>query len=1012
MDNEEFRNPAQEYREIPFWSWNDLLDPDELRRQIRLMREGGWGGFFIHSRAGLRTPYMGPDWLACVRAAVDEARSYGLQAWLYDEDKWPSGYAGGASVTGNPEYRAKRLVCKIDARPNLLAERIATFRAREIDGVLQDICPDPAPRLAREDDRLIQFYPSVMALGNEIFNDYTYVDLLNADAVAAFLNSTHAVYAGEIGAEFGRVVPGIFTDEPCFQFHRYIYGEFGYQADDLAVPWTGDLPEFFRAANGYDLLPHVPCLFFDAGDYHKVRYDFYRTVTRMFVERFTKQVYRWCKQHGLQFTGHFMGEDTLLWQIPWVGAVMPHLALMNIPGIDKLGRSVNDFDAGMVLTLKQLDSIACQTGKRRALCENYGCSGQNFSHAGRKWIGDWAYVLGVNLNNPHMALYSMAGERKRDCPPNLFFQQPWWPENRLISDYFARLSYLLSMGDRRVDILVIHPISSAWAAYRPGAAAPVIRLDQALNGLLLQLMQLQRDFHLGDEQLMERGEPCEAHVTIDENGPRFVVGRMAYRLIIVPPSITLSQNTSRLLAEFAAAGGKVLVQEPLPTLIDGREPVAPVLPDNAIVTSNGNLSDALDQHLPFDVRIAGHPQIWAHHREAGGQHIYFLANIDPDRHCQATVQVRCRGRVQAWDAATGAVCDLRARTHDDLTEIDLDFAPAGSHLFVIDSTQAPRQETDRPQAVQAGKVLANHWRIGLNEPNALILDTVQIQIEGMDWSSPMHVLDAQQVAARAGTGSCYQLRYWFDTEEALTGAVCLVMETPQQFAISVNGQELDTCPDRGWWIDPAFRQTEITRFVQIGRNEVHVMGKFNRSTEFESVYITGEFGVTSRLVRQENRLTGQIFDRYAPEYGLRSLPHSVSGDGARFPQIDLTSSGFPFFAGRMTLAQQVELPSIASDVHLEIDQLNAALVHVRVNGRHAGTAAWPPHRVKISDYTQVGANMIEIELVGTLRNLLGPHHYAGGDPRRTNPEDFRDKVRWTDDYILTPFGWDQVRLCW
>ena len=125
MNSEQFRDPGQEYREIPFWSWNDLLDAGELRRQVRLIKEGGWGGFFMHSRAGLRTPYMGPDWLACVRLAVEEARSCGLQAWLYDEDKWPSGYAGGASVASNPEHRAKHLVCKVDARPNLLAERIA-----------------------------------------------------------------------------------------------------------------------------------------------------------------------------------------------------------------------------------------------------------------------------------------------------------------------------------------------------------------------------------------------------------------------------------------------------------------------------------------------------------------------------------------------------------------------------------------------------------------------------------------------------------------------------------------------------------------------------------------------------------------------------------------------------------------------------------------------------------------------------------------------------------------------
>ena len=127
MNRDEFRNPAHEFREMPFWSWNDRLDRDELVRQIRLMDEGGWGGFFMHSRLGLQTPYMGPAWLDSVRASVAEARARGMQAWLYDEDKWPSGYAGGLSIAANPAYRAKCLVCKVDDRPTLLAERIATF---------------------------------------------------------------------------------------------------------------------------------------------------------------------------------------------------------------------------------------------------------------------------------------------------------------------------------------------------------------------------------------------------------------------------------------------------------------------------------------------------------------------------------------------------------------------------------------------------------------------------------------------------------------------------------------------------------------------------------------------------------------------------------------------------------------------------------------------------------------------------------------------------------------------
>ena len=105
-------------------------------------------------------------------------------------------------------------MCKVDDRPNLLPERIATFAAREIAGTLQDFRPDPAPRPAAPEDRLVQFYPLTMPLGNPTFNDYAYVDLLNAEAVAAFLNSTHEVYADCTGEEFGRTVPGIFTDEP------------------------------------------------------------------------------------------------------------------------------------------------------------------------------------------------------------------------------------------------------------------------------------------------------------------------------------------------------------------------------------------------------------------------------------------------------------------------------------------------------------------------------------------------------------------------------------------------------------------------------------------------------------------------------------------------------------------------------------------------------------------------------------------------------------------------------
>ena len=1015
MDIHQFRNPPKEYREVPFWSWNDELDPQELRRQIALMDEAGWGGFFMHARVGLRTRYLGQQWMACIRACVDEARKRGMGAWLYDEDKWPSGFAGGLSVAPNPGYRAQYLACKVDNRPALVAERIATFAAREVAGQLTDIRADDTPALAGDAERVVQFYPQTAPLGQAWFNDYTYLDLLNPAAVRAFLDSTHEAYARSFGDDFGGAVPGIFTDEPQLA-----------AAGKLAIPWTDGFAAYFQARNGYDLLPHLPALFFDVGEFHHVRYDYWRTITERFVESYTRQMYAWCDAHYLAYTGHYNAEDSLLSQIQWIGAAMPHYPSMHVPGIDKLGRLINA-GPGTLLTVKQLDSVVCQGGKPRALCENYGCSGQDFAHTGRKWIGDWAYVLGITLNNPHLSLYSMRGQRKRDYPQDIFYQQPWWPENRLIADYFARLSTVLSQGQRVVDVLVIHPIGSAWTLYRPGADYAVKQLDQALDDLLTTLMRAHRDFHLGDEMLMEPGAPCEASVATDEKGPRLDVGKMAYRAVIVPPGTTLAQNTVRLLCEFAAVGGTVLALEPRPTLINGRPATAPVilseaknlqpvLPATARTVTLDTLPGVLDEALPFDVRVPGRPAIWAHHRRMGEMDCYFLANTDLDSGGVATVYLQGTGRLEAWEPATGEVRPLPSRQCDGITEVTLDFPPVGSHLLVLHRGQTSEvvRTCGSAQTLEVLKMeipLDDTWHVALGGPNALTLDTPQVRIgdEG-DWSEPMHVLDAHGAVARAGVGVPFALRFTFDAAVRPAGPLYLVVESPERFEIAVNGLAVAS-GDVGWWTDISFRKIDVSAAVRAGRNEVMLKGTFARDTELESVYLVGDFGVAGRRLKEESRYNGQVFDRYAPDFRVTEMPARVRARGqAAGLALDLTAQGLPFFAGRVTLRQAVTLPTFDGRAVLELHNLRAAVAHVRVNGQYQGTVAWLPHRVDVTPGLRPGENVIEIELVGTLRNLLGPHHLSGGDMAWTGPGEFRDKGRWTDDYILAPFGLDGVTL--
>ena len=109
LDTELFKNPTSEYRGTPFWAWNTELSKEELAFQIDVLREMGFGGFHMHSRTGMATDYLSEEFFDFVKFSVDEAKKRGMLAWLYDEDRWPSGSAGGL-VTKTVRHRGKSLL--------------------------------------------------------------------------------------------------------------------------------------------------------------------------------------------------------------------------------------------------------------------------------------------------------------------------------------------------------------------------------------------------------------------------------------------------------------------------------------------------------------------------------------------------------------------------------------------------------------------------------------------------------------------------------------------------------------------------------------------------------------------------------------------------------------------------------------------------------------------------------------------------------------------------------------
>lgn len=496
--------PLHSLRPMPFWAWNGELTLERLRLQIRQMKEMGFGGFFMHSRFGLKTEYLGERWFACVKECIAEAARLELSPFLYDEDRWPSGYAGGKLTALHPEYAQ----CGIDyefcsPEKSVPESDIACFacswRAKPVVGWRR---VEPGAKLT-DQERFCRFF-EVPAPVSESLNGGSYIDTFNPAAVQAFLQLVHARYWEELGEERA-LVPGIFTDEPTYN---------GFCGK---LPWSKLLPERFYETFHVRLEEHLPELFFEKNGKpeSKIRLDFYRLITREFVNAYSRQIGDYCRAHNLASTGHVLGEDDLFSQTQAIGSAMRHYEYMEIPGIDVLTEHWQ-----LYLAAKQCVSVARQQDKPVRLAELYGCTGWDFPLEGHVAISDCLNVLGINLMVPHHFFYQMGGESKRDYPASISPHSPWHSIYRAVNDRIDLINRTFAPTREVRRILVIHPQESIWF----GRPLEAYGKEQAINrngfflhtgaeknaemnraqGITDELLRRHLDFDFGDEDQLAR----------------------------------------------------------------------------------------------------------------------------------------------------------------------------------------------------------------------------------------------------------------------------------------------------------------------------------------------------------------------------------------------------------------------------------------------------------------------------------------------------------------------------
>lgn len=1005
LSKELFKNPTSEYRGTPFWAWNDYLTKDELSRQIEIFNEMGLGGFHMHVRTGLKNQYLSEEFMGLVKHCVEKAKDEKMLAWLYDEDRWPSGAAGGL-VTKDERYRARCLLFttekdgEVTENNDSRAEGGRTGNGKLIacyDVVLdKDGYLESYKRINEEDEaKGTKWYALLEIHGKSSwYNDQAYLDTLSVDAVKKFVEVTHEKYKETVGNEFDKTVPAIFTDEP--QFTRKEVFDNSFDTEDVCMPWTDNVEELYKQAYGADILDTLPEIFWDLknskASIHRYRYhDF---IAELFAQSFADTVGTWCGENNIALTGHMMEEPSLESQTAALGEAMRSYRSFQLPGIDMLC-NWREFT-----TAKQAQSAVHQFGYEGILSELYGVTGWDCDFRTYKYQGDWQAALGITVRVPHLSWYAMAGEAKRDYPASISYQSPWYKEYSAVEDHFARVNTALTRGKPVVKVGVIHPVESFWLHWGPNDKSAVFRdsCDEKFQQLTEWLIEGSIDFNFISESLFP---------TLCEKGSNpLKVGQMEYDAIVVPACETLRSTTLERLEDFKKNGGKLIFLGAAPKYCDAVESnrgkelyenslnveysqaaVLTALDENRTVTlrfANGNLTDNLLYQLRQDNDCK-----WlfvAHSKEPH--------NKDTDRGRDVKITVDGEYIVTIYDTQKGDEYPADVTYINGKTVIN-------EHIYGYDSFLYKLEDGKKEKVIDKGEIKEEifdtpyYVDYTLSEENALLLDMAEYKLEGdEEFSKKEEILRLdnilrERLGLRERGGAVVQpwvygekapitkvtLKYTFESEIDYSGAF-LALEDADKAEIIFNGNPVkNEIVDN--FVDISIFKVKLPEIVR-GTNILLVTLPFGETQNLESMYLLGNFGV---------RVMGR-------DASVIALPEKLYFG-------DIVNQGLPFFGGNITY----KIPVTVKNNHLSVcaSFYRGALITASLDKKEFGKIIYPPYKAETD--AENGEHILSLKLYTNRFNSFGSVHLLDKMERWQGPDSWRSEDnRWSYEYIFKRTG--------
>lgn len=860
------------WKPIPFWSWNGKLDRKELFRQIEWMHENGIGGFFMHARGGLKIEYLSDEWKQCISACADYAEKLGMDAWIYDENGWPSGFVGG-KLLEDPQNCDKYILYTTGDFDNNAT----------VNYLLED------NSIKRVDSGKIQGEYLNLFINTSVST----ADILNPDVVDKFISLTHEKYKEYFGKDFANKIKGFFTDEP--QYYR------------SKTPYTDMVAKYFKEKYNADILDSLGLLFVEKEGYKLFRYRYWKAMQQLMLEAFAKKIYNWCNENGMSFTGHYIEENYLDAQMLGCAGIMPFYKYMTMPGIDWLGN-----DADNETGIKQLASVAAQYGKKQTLTETFGCCGWEITPLNAKRIADFQFVNGVNMLCHHLIPYEEYGQRKKDHPAHYSTVNPWVEyEFKDFNLYFTRLGHLLSESTEKVKVAVLNPIRNVYFNYKREEENSVKTETQTFLSDCRKLSKVGIAYHLLDETLLEE----DGFVVQNKIGCK----NCSYEYLVLPHIKVIDASTEKLLAKYIKAGGKVLVLGDIPTYCEGEEF------DFSYLKTNCSFEELKSAQ---EFKIANpDTELYTTLREIDGKKFIFLMNA-------SQTEVQTQSFDFGSSIKSFKRLDLITLKEENIP-LDITLEPCESALLFLDDA-CPDTKTAASEYTfclnnaevceVSNKLTVDYVRYSTDGTNfsekypcpGLFAKLLEDRFKGEIYFKYEFEVKTIPSKINLAVENCNALEQWingnsfkFDRCSEIEKNI-LISDITNLVKTGINEYvvKLD------WY------QKDMVYYALFGENVTESLRNcLVYDTELEAIYLSGDFGVYSKNGYTDSTAKGYVFGN---DFYIDALPKTVS---------EPVTEGFPFLSGKLKLKQKILLNSKNAKLRFNGTW---HILYVSVNGKYAG----------------------------------------------------------------------------